>query len=1290
MQSLKYEESSFSPQNPFHSFNAQEHQELNDISRKKDDSVISDRSIQKNIEIIPHIKNEAKSILQSIKNSPIHHIKTSIEASQRFIEASQDINPSQMIIHNRKKGETVISNLTNHDEAIQKQLESKSIKQIQEMKEPRRLMLAINLLVNVKGFYRKVTQNSRLIEKLSREQHNQIGDLSSFFTKNQFSKKVKRLFKFQTAFKNMVAQLNNNTKYIPILAPYSIFKQIWDLIQTILEMIVSFLFSLYIFFQLDVQEYNNLFLICFILFFCDVLVNFNTGILQEGTVIYKRKLIAQEYIKGNFFFDIIGLIPFMNFFWIGGVAYSRREVNTVLMSSLISMKWFSLGANLGKLTFFLSYQKGMKNSLDLIKLIFLMLCVCHSFSLVWHGLAIYEISYLQRDDSWLQQYQILDFNVWVRYCYSFYYLTVTMTTTGYGDITPKNYIEVMFAIGIIFITAIFWAFFLNKIGQIIDNMEEKEKQYTENMLVIHRLMREEEVDKELRVKISNYLKYLYQESNQVQKSKEKEIMDKLSKQLKDDLILDMNGKFIRNIPILEKLESKNKIAQSMEECLFSPGEYIFKQDQLDDSSLYYIAKGSVSIVFESEINFRSQINVIQTLGKQQYFGEIGFLFQSKRAYSAKANNFCRLFKLQRVIFEQIIKQSEHDFENFQMTKESILMKDNYKFQKIRCYTCNQGNHLSHNCPKTHLTISKQVHINRHNYSQPHKERSNFTRCRIKINSLITMVIAHNAVFQINDNVDFFEYLDKIEEGLNLSDQDQDQDFDYSEAYNTDNENYSDHDLNQNHFQKFDEMGSADQEFSRTPVTKSRSLVKKGTANSSVPLQPGRQSIMEQNVMSFQNQQQSIIDEAYHREEESQPSSKSSISSSDQLSDKDQSQYTHTVTNNDTLTSKTGQRQNQEQNIPQIVRKQKSNQTFVRGDSKKLSHNVTGEHSSLANQLKGSQLLPITTILPPTDSQVFNQEYHQNQPNNKRIVSELQPFKDNDSHVGSLTSITSRSRVPSRLVLNEKDNKRNPTTNSFQDQNQLNANNNEQIRSLTKISTHSAREKSPIQNSNVNQNQQQQNANDKKPMKNNSINEIVQSRRSRLSERRSIGRDLQFNNQLQQQLQEMLIRNPTRGNNKKLSKTDIQNMAKQKTRASVSVDKLANQIKMLQNLKGYTTNQTLKSNNDKNNLQKQNTPTNSNNIEEQIMYVLKDQIDLQQIQIGMEEEIRDQTNYLNIQEFDRAFTFKFYYRNDNYLLVVERYQEYWKKMNNLLDKIAKKNKKKTKKRLKSKLGGKQVF
>ena len=42
-----------------------------------------------------------------------------------------------------------------------------------------------------------------------------------------------------------------------------------------------------------------------------------------------------------------------------------------------------------------------------------------------------------------------------------------MSTVGYGDITPKNYIEVLFVIATMLVSSIVFAYSLNTIGSII-------------------------------------------------------------------------------------------------------------------------------------------------------------------------------------------------------------------------------------------------------------------------------------------------------------------------------------------------------------------------------------------------------------------------------------------------------------------------------------------------------------------------------------------------------------------------------------------------------------------------------------------------------------------------------------------------------------------------------------------------------------------------------------------------------------------------------------------------------
>jgi hypothetical protein len=69
-----------------------------------------------------------------------------------------------------------------------------------------------------------------------------------------------------------------------------------------------------------------------------------------------------------------------------------------------------------------------------------------------------------------------------------------MITVGYGDVTPKNPIECTFSIITMFFTGMVYAYSLNSIGNIIENINRINRDYKDDMEVIHRFMREEGVN----------------------------------------------------------------------------------------------------------------------------------------------------------------------------------------------------------------------------------------------------------------------------------------------------------------------------------------------------------------------------------------------------------------------------------------------------------------------------------------------------------------------------------------------------------------------------------------------------------------------------------------------------------------------------------------------------------------------------------------------------------------------------------------------------------------------------
>ncbi len=78
-----------------------------------------------------------------------------------------------------------------------------------------------------------------------------------------------------------------------------------------------------------------------------------------------------------------------------------------------------------------------------------------------------EVKYFNRNDTWLNDKNLLDKSVYIKYAYSIYFLAATMITVGYGDITAKNEIECFFVVCTMLLTGMVYAYSLNSIGNII-------------------------------------------------------------------------------------------------------------------------------------------------------------------------------------------------------------------------------------------------------------------------------------------------------------------------------------------------------------------------------------------------------------------------------------------------------------------------------------------------------------------------------------------------------------------------------------------------------------------------------------------------------------------------------------------------------------------------------------------------------------------------------------------------------------------------------------------------------
>ncbi|EAS07844.2 cyclic nucleotide-binding domain protein (macronuclear) [Tetrahymena thermophila SB210] len=288
-----------------------------------------------------------------------------------------------------------------------------------------------------------------------------------------------------------------------------------------------------------------------------------------------------------------------------------------------------------------------------------------------------------------------------------------MTTIGYGDITPANAAESLFVTVIMIFMSCVFAYSINNIGLILQEIEKDSKELNDKLSIIHKFMEMKGVNLELQRRVKHYLHFLSQESKDRNKQEEDIILQMLSNKLRDEVLKEINFKVIQQIGCLSNCFSQKVIQELIfiiEEILVQPNQIIFKEGEIDeDQCMYFIWNGKVDI-FYSDISKQKLNNskTLTTLEANQTFGEISFFSGFARSASARSVNLATLYKISRVKFQKILSHHLGDFEKFKMIEEQIKSQDNLSAIQLECYNSSFNNDKRFN--KLIVLISQLIQL----------------------------------------------------------------------------------------------------------------------------------------------------------------------------------------------------------------------------------------------------------------------------------------------------------------------------------------------------------------------------------------------------------------------------------------------------------------------------------------------------------------------------------------------------------------------------------------------------
>ncbi|MDC7232994.1 MAG: ion transporter, partial [Spirochaetales bacterium] len=391
----------------------------------------------------------------------------------------------------------------------------------------------------------------------------------------------------------------------PIINPDTRKKIIWDVFILLLTILMTLVIPLVTVFHIPLHGWFLIFdFLVTVILILDIFIESHTAYSEQRELITDRESVFKHYARKAMAIDLIAAFPFFMILTI--------STNPVIVQIAYFCNLFRL-VKLFRTTRTISRIRNSKrlnpSFIRMALLIFWILVAAHLISCAWMAI-------------WEDPAALNPINAESPYLRSFYWTVTTLTTIGYGDISPSTNLETIFVIIVELIGAGMYGFIIGNIANIIANIDIAKSQYQEKMEKVSTFLRYKKIPADLKDKISDYYDYLWESRRGYDESS---ILSDLPKPLQTSVSLFLNREIIQKVPIFQGASEEfiKEIILNLEPVVFTPGDYVVIKGEIG-YEMYFISRGSVDVVSEDESI------VYATLGAGSFFGEIALLLSAPR------------------------------------------------------------------------------------------------------------------------------------------------------------------------------------------------------------------------------------------------------------------------------------------------------------------------------------------------------------------------------------------------------------------------------------------------------------------------------------------------------------------------------------------------------------------------------------------------------------------------------------------------------------------------------------
>ncbi|XP_006146873.1 potassium voltage-gated channel subfamily H member 6 isoform X1 [Tupaia chinensis] len=390
-------------------------------------------------------------------------------------------------------------------------------------------------------------------------------------------------------------------------------------------------------------------LIVDIMFVVDIVINFRTTYVNTNDeVVSHPRRIAVHYFKGWFLIDMVAAIPFDLLIFRTG-----SDETTTLIGLLKTARLLRLVRVARKLDRYSEYGAAV---------LFLLMCtfalIAHWLACIWYAIGNVERPYLEPKIGWLdslgvqlgKRYNGSDPasgpSVQDKYVTALYFTFSSLTSVGFGNVSPNTNSEKVFSICVMLIGSLMYASIFGNVSAIIQRLYSGTARYHAQMLRIKEFIRFHQIPNPLRQRLEEYFQHAWSYTNGIDMNA---VLKGFPECLQADICLHLHRALLQHCPAFRGASKGclRALAVKFKTTHAPPGDTLV---HLGDvlSTLYFISRGSIEIL-------RDDV-VVAILGKNDIFGEPVSLHArpGKSSADVRALTYCDLHKIQRADLLEVL------------------------------------------------------------------------------------------------------------------------------------------------------------------------------------------------------------------------------------------------------------------------------------------------------------------------------------------------------------------------------------------------------------------------------------------------------------------------------------------------------------------------------------------------------------------------------------------------------------------------------------------------------------